>query len=50
VVLPSVVRARNPELIAGAEHIVSQAGYSSLLGISGDELDLQTDSGFGSQL
>jgi DNA-binding LacI/PurR family transcriptional regulator len=41
-VLPSVVRARNPELIAGAEQIVSQAGYSLLLGISGDELALQT--------
>jgi DNA-binding LacI/PurR family transcriptional regulator len=41
-VLPSVVRARNPELIAGAEQIVSQAGYSLLLAISGDALSLQT--------
>ncbi|MBV8715395.1 MAG: GntR family transcriptional regulator [Chloroflexi bacterium] len=41
-VLPSVVRARNPELIAGAEQVVSQAGYSLLLGISGDERALET--------
>jgi DNA-binding LacI/PurR family transcriptional regulator len=40
--LPSVVRARNPELIAGAEQVVSAAGYSLLLAISGDELSLQT--------
>src|SRR5438046_1081572 len=36
-VLPSVVRARNPELISGAEETVRQAGYSLVLGISGDE-------------
>ena len=41
-ILPSVVRARNPELIAGAEQVLSQAGYSLLLAISGDERVLQT--------
>ena|ERR1051326_1198160 len=40
-ILPSVVRARNPELIAGAEQVLSLAGYSLLLAISGDEHALQ---------
>src|SRR5579864_1403090 len=41
-ILPSVVRARNPELIAGAEQVLRLAGYSLLLAISGDEHALQT--------
>src|SRR5262245_37602548 len=36
-ILPSVVRARNPELISGAEETLRQAGCSLVLGISGDE-------------
>ena len=32
-VLPSVVRTRNPELIGGAEEAVRQAGGSLMLGI-----------------
>src|SRR5690242_586498 len=36
-VMPSVVRARNPELIDGAEEAVRLAGYSLVLGISGDD-------------
>src|SRR5207248_7238443 len=42
-VLPSVVRARNPELIGGAEETVRRAGYSLVLGISGDESWLETE-------
>jgi DNA-binding LacI/PurR family transcriptional regulator len=42
-VLPSVVRARNPELIDGAEEAARQAGYSLILGISGDERWLETE-------
>jgi GntR family transcriptional regulator of arabinose operon len=42
-VLPSVVRARNPELISGAEETVRHAGYSLVLGISGDERWLETE-------
>ena len=42
-ILPSVVRARNPELIDGAEETVRQAGYSLLLGISGDDRWLEAD-------
>src|SRR5437868_5565278 len=42
-ILPSVVRARNPELISGAEETVRQAGYSLVLGISGDERWLETE-------
>jgi DNA-binding LacI/PurR family transcriptional regulator len=42
-ILPSVVRARNPELIAGAEDTLRQAGYSLILGISGDERWLETE-------
>jgi GntR family transcriptional regulator of arabinose operon len=42
-VLPSVVRARNPELIGGAEETLREAGYSLVLGISGDERWLETE-------
>ncbi|HET6316545.1 MAG TPA: GntR family transcriptional regulator, partial [Chloroflexota bacterium] len=42
-VLPSVVRARNPELIDGAEEAARQAGYSLILGISGDERWLEAE-------
>jgi DNA-binding LacI/PurR family transcriptional regulator len=42
-ILPSVVRARNPEMIDGAEETVRQAGYSLLLGISGDDRWLEAD-------
>ena len=42
-ILPSVVRARNPELIDGAEETARQAGYSLILGISGDERWLETE-------
>jgi GntR family transcriptional regulator, arabinose operon transcriptional repressor len=42
-VLPSVVRARNPELVDGAEETIRQAGYSLVLGISGDERWLETE-------
>src|SRR5215208_4395100 len=42
-ILPSVVRARNPELIDGAEETVRQAGYSIVLGISGDDRWLETE-------
>jgi DNA-binding LacI/PurR family transcriptional regulator len=42
-VLPSVVRARNPELIGGAEETLREAGYSLLLGISGDDRWLETE-------
>ena len=42
-VLPSVVHARNPELIHGAEEAVRQAGYSLVLGISGDDHWLESE-------
>jgi len=42
-ILPSVVRARNPELIGGAEETFRRAGYSMILGISGDERWLETE-------
>jgi GntR family transcriptional regulator of arabinose operon len=42
-ILPSVVRARNPELIGGAEETARQAGYSLILGISGDDRQLETE-------
>jgi DNA-binding LacI/PurR family transcriptional regulator len=42
-ILPSVVRARNPDLITGAEETVRQAGYSLVLGISGDDRWLETE-------
>src|SRR6266540_2079116 len=42
-ILPSVVRARNPELIDGAEEAARQAGYSLVLGISGDDRWLETE-------
>jgi LacI family transcriptional regulator/LacI family repressor for deo operon, udp, cdd, tsx, nupC, and nupG len=42
-VLPSVVRTRNPELISGAEETVREAGGSLMLGISGDERWLETE-------
>jgi LacI family transcriptional regulator len=42
-ILPSVVRARNPELIDGAGETLRQAGYSLLLGISGDDTWLESD-------
>jgi GntR family transcriptional regulator, arabinose operon transcriptional repressor len=42
-VLPSVVRARNTELIGGAEETVREAGYSLVLGISGDDRWLETE-------
>src|ERR1043166_3662201 len=35
--LPSVIRARFPELIGGAEQIIWDAGYSLTLGTSADE-------------
>src|SRR5919197_1303158 len=42
-ILPSVVRARNPELIDGAEEAARRAGYSLILGISGDERWLEAE-------
>jgi DNA-binding LacI/PurR family transcriptional regulator len=42
-IMPSIVRARNPELIDGAEEVARQAGYSLILGISGDERWLEAD-------
>jgi LacI family transcriptional regulator len=42
-ILPSVVRARNPELIGGAEETARHAGYSLILGISGDDRWLEAD-------
>jgi DNA-binding LacI/PurR family transcriptional regulator len=42
-ILPSVVRARNPELIGGAEEAARHAGYSLILGISGDDRWLETE-------
>jgi DNA-binding LacI/PurR family transcriptional regulator len=42
-ILPSVVRARNPELIDGAGETLRQAGYSLLLGISGDDTWRESD-------
>ncbi len=42
-IIPSVVRARNPELIDGAEDTARQAGYSLILGISGDERWLEAE-------
>lgn len=42
-VLPSVVRARNPELIAGAEAVLRKAGYSLVLGISGDDRAMEAE-------
>jgi DNA-binding LacI/PurR family transcriptional regulator len=41
--LPSVIRARFPELIAGTEEIVRQAGYSLVLGTSGDDRSLEAE-------
>jgi LacI family transcriptional regulator len=40
-VLPSVVRARFPELIGGAEEVIRRAGYSLVLGASGDDRTLE---------
>lgn len=42
-ILPSVVRARNPELISGVEATLREAGYSMILGSSGDERWLETE-------
>jgi DNA-binding LacI/PurR family transcriptional regulator len=42
-ILPSVVRARNPELIGGAEEVCRQANYSLVLGISGDDRRLEAE-------
>jgi len=42
-ILPSVVRARNPELIDGAAETMRHAGYSLVLGISGDDSRLETE-------
>jgi DNA-binding LacI/PurR family transcriptional regulator len=42
-ILPSVARARNPELISGAEETLRQAGYSLVLGISGDDRWLEAE-------
>ncbi len=39
--LPSVIRARFPELILGAEKILWPAGYSLALGTSGDDRSLE---------
>jgi DNA-binding LacI/PurR family transcriptional regulator len=41
--LPSVIRARFPELIGGAEEIIRQAGYSLVLGTSGDDRSLEAE-------
>jgi DNA-binding LacI/PurR family transcriptional regulator len=41
--LPSVVRARFPELIGGAEAITRQAGYSLVLGSSGDDRAIESE-------
>jgi DNA-binding LacI/PurR family transcriptional regulator len=37
------VRARNPELIGGAEEVCRQANYSLVLGISGDDRRLEAE-------
>jgi DNA-binding LacI/PurR family transcriptional regulator len=42
-ILPSVVRARNPELIGGVEEMARHAGYSLILGISGDDRWLEAE-------
>jgi len=42
-ILPSVVRARNPELIDGAAEVCRQTHYSLVLGISGDDRQLEAD-------
>ena len=42
-ILPSVVRARNPELIDGAGEVLREAGYSVVLGISGDDRWLESE-------
>ena len=42
-VLPSVVRHRFPELIGGAEETIRRAGYSLVLGASGDDRSLEAD-------
>ena len=42
-ILPSVVRARNPELIDGAEEVCRQAHYSLVLGNSGDDRLLEAE-------
>lgn len=42
-VLPSIVRARAPLLISGAEAVLRAAGYSLLLATSGDDRELQAE-------
>jgi DNA-binding LacI/PurR family transcriptional regulator len=42
-VIPSVIRARFPELIGGAEEIIRQAGYSLVLGASGDDRSVEAE-------
>jgi GntR family transcriptional regulator, arabinose operon transcriptional repressor len=42
-VLPSIVRARAPELISGAEEVLRDSGYSLLLATSGDDRDLERE-------
>jgi len=42
-ILPSVVRARNPELIDGAEEVCRQAHCSLVLGSSGDDRQLEAE-------
>lgn len=42
-ILPSIVRARAPLLISGAEAVLRAAGYSLLLATSGDDAALQTE-------
>jgi len=41
--LPSVVRARFPELTEGAEEVIRQAGYSLVLGTSGDDRAVEAE-------
>jgi DNA-binding LacI/PurR family transcriptional regulator len=41
--LPSVVRARFPGLIEGAEEVMWQAGYSLTLGTSGDDRSVEAE-------
>jgi DNA-binding LacI/PurR family transcriptional regulator len=41
--LPSGIRVRFPELIEGAEQILSPAGYSLVLGTSGDDRSIEAE-------
>lgn len=40
-VLPSIVRARAPELVSGAEEVLREAGFSLVLATSGDDWTIE---------